>query len=93
MEFYIQNKDAGYLGNAIIFWALNNNGYTADLNKAQKFTREQAEIICLGNPKKNIAWRCDYIDNNLGIQRVIDAQYVDNFGITFFSEKSERVTD
>ncbi len=76
MEYYIQNKDAGYLGNAIIFWALNCQGYTADLNKAQKFNQTQAKLIVDGNPIKNIAWPVDYIDNNEGIKRIVDSQYL-----------------
>ena len=81
MEYYIQNKNAGYLGNAIIFWAKGRNGYTADLNNAEKFTKEQAENICKGNPEKNKAWSVDYIDNNKGIQQIVDSQYLDSSNI------------
>ena len=81
MEYYIQNTNAGYLGNAIIFWAKGRNGYTADLNNSHKFTEEDAEKICKGNPEKNKAWAVDYIDNNKGIQRVTDSQYLDSSNI------------
>jgi len=84
MEYYIQNTDAGYLGNAIIFWALNSNGYTADLNKAEKFTEAEAKDICQGNPIKNKAWPVEYIDNNKGIQRIVDSQYLDRNSIKKF---------
>jgi hypothetical protein len=84
MKYYIQNKDAGYLGNAIIFWAKNSRGYTADLNKAEQFTEERAKEICTGNPNKNKAWSVDYIDNNKGIQRIIDSQYLDYENIKSF---------
>jgi hypothetical protein len=76
MEYYIQNTNAGYLGNAIIFWAKGRNGYTADLNNSHKFTEEEAEDICKGDPEKNKAWAVDYIDNNKGIQRIVDSQYL-----------------
>ncbi len=76
MKYYIQNTDAGYLGNAIIFWAKERKGYTADLNKSHQFAEEEARQICTENPKKNKAWPVDYIDNNIGILRVIDSQYL-----------------
>lgn len=75
--YYIQNTEAGFLGNAIIFWGLNSRGYTANLNKAHKFTEEEAKKICLNNPEKNVAWPVDYIDNNEGISRVTDSQYLE----------------
>lgn len=77
MEYYIQNKDAGFLGNSIYFWAKNRNGYTADLNNAHIFSEEEAKKICTENPIKNKAWAVDYINNNKGIQRVVDCQYLE----------------
>ncbi len=82
--YYIQNKNAGYLGNAIMFWALNSNGYTADLNRAEKFNYEDAKRICQGNPKKNIAWPVSYIDNCEAIQKIVDVQYLNNREIQKF---------
>lgn len=75
--FYIQNRDAGFLGNAPIFWAKNSSGYTSNLNNCHQFTEEEAKKICLGNPNKNKAWPVKYIDCNEGIQRVVDSQYLD----------------
>jgi hypothetical protein len=84
MQYYIQNKDRGYLGNAIIFWAKDRRGYTADLNKAHVFTKEEAEQICNRNPEKNKAWNVDYINNNKGIQKIVDSQYLDESEIETF---------
>jgi hypothetical protein len=86
MKYYIQNTHTGYLGNAIMFWKINNNGYTADLNNSKQFTEEEAKNICQGNPEKNKAWPVDYIDNNKGIQRVIDSQYIDSVHIKEFEK-------
>ena len=83
--YYIQNTKQGYLGNAIVFWALNSNGYTAKLEKAQKFTYEEAKKICEGNPEKNKAWAVDYIDNNEGTARLTDSQYLDESNIVNFN--------
>jgi hypothetical protein len=84
MEYYIQNKNAGYLGNSPMWWAKGRNGYTCDLNNAHKFTEEEAKKICEGNPEKNKAWAVDYIDNNKGIQRIVDSQYLDSDNIKVF---------
>lgn len=74
--FYIQNRDAGFLGNAIMFWRKGCCGYTADLNNAEIFSEQEAERICKGSPKQHIAWPVEHIDNNKGIQRIVDSQYV-----------------
>ncbi len=84
MKYYIQNKEAGYLGNAIVFWAKERRGYTSDLNNSHQFTEEEAKRICLGNPSKNKAWPVDYIDNNEGIKRVVDCQYLEDKNIVKF---------
>lgn len=84
MKFYIQNKNAGYLGNAILFWKKGQNGYTADLNDSEQFDEAEARTICLNNPNKNKAWPVEYIDKNEGIQRVVDSQYLDEKKIAVF---------
>lgn len=76
-KYYIQNTNAGYLGNAPIFWAKERRGYTADLNNSEQFSEEEARKICIGNPEKNKAWPVDYIDRNKGIQRTVDSQFLD----------------
>jgi len=84
--FYIQNRDAGFLGNSPYWWALNSNGYTSHLEKAEKYTEEQAKKICLGNPEKNKAWPVDYINNNEGVHKTIDSQYMDYEKVIKFEE-------
>lgn len=83
-QYYIQNKDAGYLGNAIIFWAKESRGYTANINNAEIFSEEEARKICNANPEKNKAWDVDYIENNQGIQKIVDSQYLDYSQIKSF---------
>ena len=84
MKYYIQNVKAGYSGNASIFWAQNSNGYTADLNKAHQYTWDEAYEICISDPEKNRAWQVDYIDNNEGIQRIVDVQYLRTANVVNF---------
>lgn len=85
--YYIQNKQAGYLGNSIFFWSVGSNGYTAKLENAHKFTYEEAKSICNGQPDKNKAWPVDYINNNKGTATVTDSQYLDNENIVDFNTK------
>ena len=84
MLYYIQNTNQGFIGNSIVFWALNSNGYTAKLEKAEKFSYEDAKEICKTNPDKNKAWPVAYIDNNIGTSRVTDSQYLDRDAIIDF---------
>lgn len=71
-EFYIRNE--GYLGNALMWWALGG-GYTCDINNAEKFTKERAEKIC--KRPQDSAYRCDYIDGLEEAKKlIIDSQYV-----------------
>lgn len=72
-KYYIRNE--GYLGNALIWWAKGNSGYTCDINKAGKYTEEEAKSKC--KRPEDSAYKCKYIDNLLEAQKlIIDSQYV-----------------
>jgi hypothetical protein len=86
MKYYIQNKDAGYLGNSIVFWGKNRRGYTANLDKAGQYSLEEAKEICQGNPDKNKAWSVNYIDENEGNSRVTDSQHLEQKNIVNFGD-------
>ncbi len=71
--YYIQN---GYVGNAILWWAIDSKGYTTEIEKAGKHTKEQAKQI-IQRPEDR-AWECNYVDKNLKAhKRIIDGQYLD----------------
>lgn len=73
--YYIRNE--GYIGNALIWWAKDSKGYTSDINKAGKYTEEQARNIC--KRPEDTAYECDYIDNLTEAHKlIVDSQYVDN---------------
>ena len=66
MDYYIQRHESGYLGNAPIWWCKNGYGYSAYLEKAERFTEQKVIEIC-GVPigekgEKYKAWPCDFID-------------------------------
>ncbi len=76
--YYIRNKDAGYLGNSFIWWGKDSQGYTAYINGAGRYTKEESEKICKGNPEKNIMYKCSDIDARLHL--VFDSQDLRNLG-------------
>jgi hypothetical protein len=82
--YYIQNRDAGYIGNSIVFWNKDSNSYTSKLENSKKFYYEEAKSICKNSVSKYVAWPCDYIDNNIGTSRVTDSQYLDKKNIVNF---------
>jgi hypothetical protein len=70
--YYIQN---GYVGNAILWWGIDSKGYTTDITKAGKYTKEEAQKI-IQRPQ-DIAWLCKHIDNNNEARKIIvDMQYL-----------------
>jgi hypothetical protein len=72
-KYYIQN---GFVGNSVLWWAEKSNGYTTDIRKAGRYTKEQAENIT--KRPQDIAWPCSYIDSHTeALKHVIDGQYLD----------------
>ena len=71
--YYIQDKRQ-YVGNSILWWAKNHNGYTTDIDKAHIFTEKEAIEIC-GQRDTDIAWNTEYIDQR--ISKHVDMQHCD----------------
>lgn len=70
--YYIQN---GWVGNAILWWAIDSKGYTTEIDKAGKFTKEQAKEII--NRPEDRAWECSHVDSCLEARKtIIDGQYL-----------------
>lgn len=42
-KFMVQN---GFIGNCMCFWAQNDQGYTCHINKAERYTLEEAQKRC-----------------------------------------------
>lgn len=71
--YYIQN---GYVGNAALWWAEDSKGYTTEIIKAGKFTKEEAKEI-IKRPEDR-AWLCSHVDKTIKAQKlVVDIQYLD----------------
>jgi hypothetical protein len=70
--FYLQDS-RGYVGNDVMWWAKNGQGYTTDLRNAQLFTIEEAQRQHNSRPS-DIPWPKDYIDAKT--RPAVDMQYI-----------------
>lgn len=71
-QFYLQDS-RGYVGNDVLWWALDGCGYTTDLKKAHVFTKDEAvrQHECR---ETDIPWPKDYIDARS--RPAVDMQYI-----------------
>lgn len=58
--YYIQN--VGCVGNCLLWWRKEGNGYTCDLSEAWLVTNEKAKSICKDRPNEDIPYRADLVD-------------------------------
>lgn len=60
-EYYLQDS-RDYVGNDMLFWAKNGQGYTTDLRNAQVYTKDEAvkQHQCR---ETDIPWPKEYIDS------------------------------
>lgn len=70
--YYLRNKNAGYLGNAYIWWCKNGRGYSAYLENAERMPKETAEKYVKQDPEKWEMFPCDLIDKRTHL--VFDSQ-------------------
>ena len=71
--YYIRTE--GYSGNALIWWRPNSQGYTSNLDKAGKYGKKEADLICSGS-QTELAYLCETVDNNKeGLMRIAHADW------------------
>lgn len=70
--FYLQDSRS-YVGNDMLFWAKNGNGYTTDLRLAETYTRDEAQAKH-DSRETDIPWPKAYIDAKT--RPACDMQYV-----------------
>lgn len=75
--YYIQRVHSQYLGNAPVWWAVGDNGYTSYIQNAKKFTLEEATEL-ITNTDKYAMYKCKDIDARLHL--VFDHQDFKNLG-------------
>jgi len=91
-KFYLQDS-RDFVGNDMLFWAKNAQGYTTDLRKAHVFTKVNAlkQHQCR---ETDIPWPKDYIDART--RPAVDVQYVSVYealkdtGITLIKPQSPK---
>jgi hypothetical protein len=88
--YYIQNKKgAGCVGNCTLFWCVDGSGYTVDLDKAWKVSKEQGESICRSRrPTEDYLHSVDRIDAIA--HRHVDIQLVMDMGRAAQSANAEK---
>ncbi len=71
-QFYLQDSRS-FVGNDVMWWAQNGNGYTTDLRKAHVYTQEEAQArhnAC----ETDIPWPKEYIDARW--RPAVDVQHI-----------------
>ena len=73
MMYYIQNLNAGFLGNSPVFWS-KNGGYSQWLDEAQTFTEAEANTVVrtTSGTHRWKLWPVDEIDSIA--KRTVDIQ-------------------
>lgn len=77
-EYYVQNKDAIFLGNSPLWYGKGGRGYTAYIQGAERFSKEDAEQMVKHDPDKWEMFKCSDVDKRLHL--VFDIQDKKNLG-------------
>jgi hypothetical protein len=70
--FYLQDSRS-YVGNDVLWWAKDGNGYTTDLSKAHVYTKAEA-VAQHESRETDIPWPKAYIDGKT--RPAVDMQYI-----------------
>lgn len=70
--YYLQDS-RNYIGNDMVWWVEEGNGYTTDLSKAATYTSENANRMHTSR-KTDKPWLKEYIDSRS--RPAVDMQYV-----------------
>jgi hypothetical protein len=74
-RYYIQSlKHGGYVGDCVLWWAKNSQGYTINIDNAQDYSEQEAIEICTHYPSDYIVWDKDFIDSI--VSRFVDGQHL-----------------
>lgn len=71
-EMYYVQDARNYVGNAVLWWGLNSSGYVCDINRAQKYTKDEI-IKRFGNGREtDIIWPASHVES--AIKEIVDIQ-------------------
>lgn len=71
--YYVQDNRS-YVGNAVLWWGKNGNGYVTDLEKAHKFTYD--ELLKFNPRSSDIVWDSEHVEK--AVRNYVDGQYLDH---------------
>ncbi len=69
--YYVQDR-RNYVGNAVLWWGLNRNEYTADIRQAQKYTG--AELKKRTWRDTDVMWESEHVET--AVREYVDMQYL-----------------
>lgn len=72
-NYYVQDK-RNYVGNAVLWWGIDGNGYVTDLSKAHKYT--YSEIQKFQPRDTDIIWESEHVET--AIRQYVDMQGLQN---------------
>lgn len=70
-KFYVQN---GYVGNSVLWWGKDGNGYTTELSKAELYTKDDILSKIKSWRKEDVIWEASHVMDN--IRSHVDSQYL-----------------
>ena len=70
--YYVQT---GIVGNDALFWELGGSGYTCNIERAQKYTKDEIVKQFTNGRPQDIIWPESHLNNI--IKKVVDTQYLD----------------
>jgi hypothetical protein len=74
-EMYYIQDNRGYVGNSVLWWGYDGNGYTTELNKAQKYSREEVIKHFVDGRHSDVIWRASHVETK--IRTHVDMQYLE----------------
>ena len=73
-KYYYVQDSRSYVGNAILWWAIDGKGYVTDPAKAHKYSWEEIQTF-IGGRSTDIIWEAEHVEG--AIKKYVDAQYLD----------------
>jgi len=75
-EMYYVQDSRSYCGNSVFWWGLESRGYTTDLMKAQKYTKDEIIKQFSNGRDTDIIWPASHVEKL--IKTHVDAQYLEH---------------
>ena len=70
-NFYVQN---GFVGNSVLWWGKNSNGYTSDISKAELYTKEEILSKFVEGREEDRIWEAKHVLSK--VKSHVDGQYL-----------------